>query len=127
MRSAVAGTSERLRRRVYEVTGLDEVFNDNNRNVILKSSPEKTVAALSLLAEKEGTVVKLNDTGRWRKRHALLVPHTFLYYFGDDSAATDLTPRGVIDLEQYTDIKIVEGEEIHHIQCLLLIPRGALL
>lgn len=109
MRSAVAGTSEKLRRRVYEATGLHEVFNDNNTNVVLKSSPEKTAPALSSLAEKEGQLVKLNDTGIWRKRHALLVPHTFLYYFGERSAATDLSPHGVIDLELYTDVQVVKG------------------
>ena len=62
MRSAVAG-SERLKRRVYEATGLQEVFNDNNKHIALKSSPDKTAPALSALAEKEGIVVKLNDTG----------------------------------------------------------------
>lgn len=62
MRSAVKG-SERLKRRVYEATGLQEVFNDNNKHIALKSSPDKTAPALSPLAEKEGIVVKLNDTG----------------------------------------------------------------
>ena len=49
-------------------------------------------------------------TGTWRKRRALLVPHTFLYYFGESTAATDLRPHGVIDLELYTDIQVVDGE-----------------
>lgn len=40
----------------------------------------------------------------------MLVPHTFLYYFGDHTAATDLRPHGVIDLELYTDIQVVDGE-----------------
>lgn len=118
MRSAVSGTSEklagtsdRLRRRVYQVTGLQEVFNDSNVNVVLKSSREKTVPALSPLAVKEGQVIKLNDSGAWRKRHALVVPHTFLYYFGERSASTDLRPHGVIDLELYTDVQVVDGKD----------------
>lgn len=41
---------------MYEATGLQEVFNDSNISVVLKSSPDKTVAALSPLAEKEGQV-----------------------------------------------------------------------
>ena len=48
--------------------------------------------------------------GSWRGRHALLVPHTFLYYFGENTAATDVRPHGVIDLELYTDIQVVDGE-----------------
>lgn len=114
MRSAVAGTSERLRRRVYEVTGLHEVFNDSNVSVLLKSSREKTVAALSPIAEKTGKVVKLNDTGSWKERHALLVPHTFLYYFSNSgqAAAGELRPHGVIDLELYTDVRVVDGESV---------------
>lgn len=47
---------ETLRRRVYEVTGLSEVFNDPNISINLKSSPEKTVANLSTIAVKEGQV-----------------------------------------------------------------------
>lgn len=47
---------ETLRRRVYEVTGLSEVFNDPNISINVKSSPEKTVANLSTIAVKEGQV-----------------------------------------------------------------------
>lgn len=75
MRSAVAG-SERLKRRVYEATGLQEVFNDNNKHISLKSSPDKTVPALSPLAEKEGIVVKQNDTGQ----HKTTATQTTFYY-----------------------------------------------
>lgn len=114
MRSAVAGTSERLKRRVFEVSGLSEVFNDLNVHLLVKSSPEKTVAGLSPIAEKSGRVVKLNDSGTWRRRFALLVPHTFLYYYvsgpNDRGGAAELRPHGVIDLELYTDIQVVDGE-----------------
>lgn len=50
-------------------------------------------------------------TGSWRRRRALLVPHTFLYYFGEQTAATDLHPHGVIDLELYTDVQVVDGKD----------------
>lgn len=66
IRSAVAGRSERLQHRLYSATGLGEVFNDSNVHLSVKSSPEKTALALSPLAEKEGTVVKLNDSGGLR-------------------------------------------------------------
>lgn len=66
--SAVAGRSERLKHRVYEATGLGEVFNDSNVHLSVKSSPEKTAAALSLLAEREGLITKLNDSGAGRCR-----------------------------------------------------------
>ncbi|CAM9148372.1 unnamed protein product, partial [Scytosiphon promiscuus] len=108
IRSAVAGKSERLQHRLYSATGLGEVFNDSNVHLSIKSSPEKTAPALSPLAEKEGTVVKLNDSGCWRKRRALLVPHTFLYYFAESTADTDLRPHGVIDLLLYTDVEVVD-------------------
>lgn len=52
MRSGTA----RLKRRVYQVTGLSEVFNDSNVSIVLKSSPEKTVSNLSAIAVKEGQV-----------------------------------------------------------------------
>lgn len=107
--SAVAG---KLRRQLYEVTGLHQVFNDTNVRIELKSSPEKTAAALSVLAEQQGQVHKLNDTGSWKLRRGYIVPHTFLYYFGEMSAAMDLSPHGVIDLELYTDIQIVDGEQL---------------
>lgn len=111
---AVVGTSERLRRRVYQVTGLQEVFNDSNVQVLLKSSPEKCRLSLSPIAEKAGPVVKLNDSGSWRRRFALVVPHTFLYYFvqgpNDQRYSAELRPHGVIDLELYTDVTVLDGE-----------------
>ncbi|CAN0059330.1 unnamed protein product, partial [Hapterophycus canaliculatus] len=48
-------------------------------------------------------------TGSWRRRRALLVPHTFLYYFAESTAETDLRPHGVIDLLLYTDVEVVDG------------------
>ena len=37
----------------------------------------------------------------WQRRFCCAVPHTFLYYFEDEEADT---PRGIIDLEYYTQI-----------------------
>lgn len=64
IRSVVAGRSERLKHRVYEATGLGEVFNDSNVHLSVKSSPDKTNHSLSLIAEKQGALFKLNDTGK---------------------------------------------------------------
>lgn len=66
LRSVVAGRSERLKHRVYEATGLGEVFNDSNIHLSIKSSPDKTNRELSLIAEKQGALSKLNDTGKRR-------------------------------------------------------------
>lgn len=66
LRSVVAGRSERLKHRVYEATGLGEVFNDSNVHLSIKSSPDKTNRSLSLIAEKQGSLCKLNDTGKRR-------------------------------------------------------------
>ena len=41
------------------------------------------------------------EQGQWQKRYICTVPHLFLYYFDSDSADS---PRGVIDLELYTNI-----------------------
>lgn len=108
--SAVAGRIPRIRRHLYEATGLHEVFNDSNTRLEVKSSPGTTYQTLLHLCEREGAVEKLNDSGSWKNRRALLVPHTFLYYFSEATASTDLVPHGVIDLELYTDVQVVEGE-----------------
>ncbi|CAM9603959.1 unnamed protein product, partial [Choristocarpus tenellus] len=77
-----------------------------NVSLVVKSTPQKTIASLSKIATCEGKVIKLNDSAQWRERYALLVPHTFLYYFDK----VDPRPRGTIDLEHYTRIEILEGE-----------------
>ena len=109
--STVAIRLPRLSRHLYEVTGLHEVFNDSNIRLEVKSSPGATCQALSHLCEREGAVEKVNDSGSWKHRRALVVPHTFLYYFPEATASTDLGPHGVIDLELYTDIQVLDGEQ----------------
>jgi hypothetical protein len=39
----------------------------------------------------------------WQKRYCCLVPHMFLYYYDADTAES---PRGIIDLEYFTDVDI---------------------
>lgn len=39
----------------------------------------------------------------WQRRFCCLVPHIFLYYFDND---TSESPRGIIDLEYFTDIDV---------------------
>jgi hypothetical protein len=56
---------------------------------------------MSRLAIKSGYMTKKNESGAWQRRYCVLVPHTFLYYFDTDEGDV---PRGIIDLEYYTDI-----------------------
>lgn len=57
------------------------------------------------LAIKSGYLHKRNEQGTWQKRFICLVPHTFLYYYDND---TSDNPRGIIDMELYTNLS-VEG------------------
>jgi len=62
--------------------------------------------------------MKRNEQGHYQKRFLCIVPHTFLYYFDNE---TSESPRGVIDLELYHNIyrdennalKLCVGEEEH--------------
>ena len=45
--------------------------------------------------------MKRDKQGHWKDRYVCFVPHTFLYYY--DSEDT-MTPRGIIDMELYTNI-----------------------
>ena len=45
---------------------------------------------------------KKNEQGIWEKRFVCTVPHLFLYYYQSDSSDV---PRGIIDLELYTNIQ----------------------
>ncbi len=72
----------------------------------LQSSPSKDAATTSNLAVKSGFLLKRNEQGSWQKRFVCVVPHTFLYYF--DSELGD-APRGIIDLELYTNVNRDDG------------------
>ena len=58
-------------------------------------------------AVKSGYLQKKNEHGVFQKRFLCSVPHTFLYYYESDTADS---PRGVIDLELYTQIAL-EGSD----------------
>jgi hypothetical protein len=47
-------------------------------------------------------MAKRNEQAAWQRRYCALVPHTFLYYYDSEIAES---PRGVIDIECYTDVK----------------------
>jgi hypothetical protein len=67
----------------------------------VKSSPRKTAAQTAQLGIQSGWLLKRDEQLCWHRRFCVLVPHTFLYYFeGEDSPA----PRGIIDMEYYTNI-----------------------
>ncbi len=44
----------------------------------------------------------------WHRRYCALVPHTFLYYFERDDSSS---PKGVIDLELYSNIETGGGAD----------------
>ncbi|CAN0175343.1 unnamed protein product, partial [Discosporangium mesarthrocarpum] len=107
LHSAVAN-GVRIRKKVLDMTGLNEVFSDVNVTLVVKSSPEKCVPLLSEIASHEGKVLKLNDSDQWRERYALLVPHTFLYYFDK----MDPRPRGIIDMQRYSRAEILDENTV---------------
>lgn len=56
---------------------------------------------MTRMSVRHGYMNKRNEQAVWQRRYCVLVPHTFLYYFESEDAEC---PRGVIDLEYYTDI-----------------------
>ncbi|CAM9483394.1 unnamed protein product [Discosporangium mesarthrocarpum] len=75
--------------------------SSNSCTITVKSSPPRTAKCMTQLAVKSGWMVKRNEQQTWQSRYCCIVPHTFLYYFESNDSET---PRGVIDLEHYTDI-----------------------
>lgn len=57
------------------------------------------------LAVKSGFMMKRNEQGVWHRKYCCIVPHTFLYYYDSDTADH---PRGIIDLELFTNISVSE-------------------
>jgi hypothetical protein len=53
-------------------------------------------------------MLKRNEQGMWQGRFVCMVPHMFLYYYGDEEYDV---PRGIIDLEYYTTLT-VDGDVI---------------
>jgi hypothetical protein len=58
------------------------------------------------MSVKSGFLLKRNEQGTWQRRYLCIVPHMFLYYFDHDMSES---PRGVIDLELYTNVMRDEG------------------
>ena len=54
-----------------------------NVTLSVKSSPVKGAAQTSRLSILSDYIVKKNEQGAWNRRYACLVPHLFLYYFGE--------------------------------------------
>lgn len=100
--SAQSG-ADRYRRRLLAAAGLSNnlLLSNLNTTVTIKSSPPKTAEETARLGIISGFLTKRNEQHAWQRRFCALVPQTFLYYFEDDEADA---PRGIIDLEYYTDI-----------------------
>lgn len=100
----------------YNSPPLRLIYRDemNARFRKMTTSPPSLLATISpacfLSISSCASTMILTGTGSWRRRRALLVPHTFLYYFAESTAETDLRPHGVIDLLLYTDVEVVDGE-----------------
>ena len=62
-------------------------------------------AQCSRLAILSNHLQKRNEQGNWQQRYACLVPHLFLYYFESETSSS---PRGVIDLEYFTNCSVNE-------------------
>ena len=91
---------DRTRRRLLAATGLASQ-NSSNTTMTIKSSPPKSAPAMAALGVRAGTLTKRNEQHVWQRRFCAVVPQTLLYYFEGEDADT---PRGVIDLEYYTEI-----------------------
>lgn len=76
---------------------------------LAQCTPNKDAMTTSSLAVKSGYLMKRNEQGNWQKRYLCIVPHMFLYYYDTDMADS---PRGIIDLELYTNIMRDEGGKV---------------
>ena len=57
-------------------------------------------------ASRNGGVGQRDEASVWKPRLAVVRPHTFIYYFADDDDDA-ARPRGIIDLEYYTEVAVV--------------------
>ncbi|KAF0684783.1 Aste57867_23298 [Aphanomyces stellatus] len=71
----------------------------------IRGSPPTSAADLAQLGTKSGYLRKEadNEKGLWSKYFFVVKPSTFLYYYKTDK---DEYPRGVIDLEYMTDVRL---------------------
>ena len=107
-------TSDRYRRRLLAAAGLSNnlLFSNLNTTITIKSSPPKTARVTSQLGIISGNLTKRNEQHSWQRRFCVLAPQSLLYYFED---AEGDTPRGIIDLEYYTDISAEPNLSLIHI------------
>lgn len=92
-----------------EITEYDILSGLNDKaSIHIKTTPNKDARTTAKLSVRSGVISKRNEQGNWQSRFVCLVPHTFLYYFEDEKAES---PRGIIDLEMYTNLSI-EGNDI---------------
>jgi hypothetical protein len=68
-----------------------------------QETPPKDASSTGNLAIHSGFLKKRNEQGIWQRRYCCMVPHMFLYYFDNETAES---PRGIIDLEYFTDVDI---------------------
>eukprot|EP00612_Vaucheria_litorea_P003376 CAMPEP_0171464188 /NCGR_PEP_ID=MMETSP0945-20130129/7585_1 /TAXON_ID=109269 /ORGANISM="Vaucheria litorea, Strain CCMP2940" /LENGTH=566 /DNA_ID=CAMNT_0011991183 /DNA_START=74 /DNA_END=1774 /DNA_ORIENTATION=- len=104
-----AAAVDRGRRKVLEAAGLEDIFPDLNTTITIKSSPPKSAAELEKICLKSGSILKRNKQLEWHDRTCMIVPHTFLYYFSDED---DGSPHGILDLELYSEVEIMEGNVV---------------
>lgn len=68
---------------------------------LFQCTPNKDAQTIASLAIRSGYIMKRNEQGVFHKKFVCVVPHSFLYYFDSE---TSESPRGVIDLELYTNV-----------------------
>eukprot|EP00752_Nemacystus_decipiens_P003650 g3364.t1 len=104
---AVATKAGRLRQKALSVVDTVQTLSSHNSSnsctITVKSSPPRTAAEMTKLSVRRGWMLKRNEQRAWQRRYCCLVPHTFLYYFESKDSEV---PRGVIDLDPYTDIEV---------------------
>mmetsp|Transcript_9333 Transcript_9333/g.28202 ORF Transcript_9333/g.28202 Transcript_9333/m.28202 type:complete len:390 (+) Transcript_9333:340-1509(+) len=81
----------------------------NNTSLTIKSSPPKTAGVATRLGVRAGALTKRNEQQSWQRRYCVLVPQTLLYYFDGERSEQ---PRGIIDLEYYTEVEVVARRTI---------------
>ncbi|CAN0050526.1 unnamed protein product, partial [Pylaiella littoralis] len=103
----MASKAGRLKQKALSVVDTVQTLSSHNSSnsctITVKSSPPRTAAEMTKLSVRRGWMLKRNEQRAWQRRYCCLVPHTFLYYFESKDAEA---PRGVIDLDPYTDIGV---------------------
>lgn len=66
----------------------------------VQSCPPPAASVTTKYGIKHGHLQKKNEQGAYHRRYCVLVPHLFMYYYDNDAAEI---PRGIIDLDFYTD------------------------